>query len=66
MGAMRLGTKNHSAGEDQQQFSSQSTQSFLVSESVGAHDKIFVRSKTIYVFGHEVSSSTTEEVGFSE
>jgi hypothetical protein len=40
--------------------------SFLVSGSVGTHDKSFVRSKTIHVFGNTLSSSTRGEVGLWE
>jgi hypothetical protein len=37
-------------------------QPFLVSGPVETHDQIFVRSKTIYVFGNGFSSSTSSSV----
>jgi hypothetical protein len=41
-------------------------QSFLISDPVGTCDQILVRSKTVYMFGNGVSSSTRGEVSFSE
>jgi hypothetical protein len=41
-------------------------QSFFVPGPVGTHDLIYIRSKTVYMFGFGVASSTRVGVGLSD
>jgi hypothetical protein len=45
---------------------SDSEQLFLVSDPAGTHDQMFIRSKTIHIFGNGASSWTSGGVGLSE